>query len=76
MSGGASSGAGDDGPSTEQIIAVLFQAAMSGDETAWARSNDVDPKLLQMWRFTHAQEYIAYLEKVLRTVRRRAGAAD
>jgi hypothetical protein len=66
----------DDGPSTEQIIAVLFQAAMSGDDAAWARANDVDPKLLQMWRFTHAQEYIAYLEGVLRTIRRRAGAAE
>jgi hypothetical protein len=66
----------DDGPSTDQIIAVLFQAAMSGDEAAWARTNDVDPKLLQMWRFTHAQEYIAYLEKVLRTIRRRAGAGE
>jgi hypothetical protein len=76
MSDSAPPGAGDDGPSTEQIIAVLFGAAMSGDEAAWARANDVDPKLLQMWRFTHAQEYIAYLEKVLRTIRRRAGAAD
>jgi len=67
--------AGDE-PSTEQIIAILFQAAMSGDEIAWSRAHDVDPKLLQMWRFTHAQEYIAYLEKVLRTIRRRAGAAE
>jgi hypothetical protein len=49
---------------------------MSGDEIAWSRAHDVDPKLLQMWRFTHAQEYIAYLEKVLRTIRRRAGAAE
>jgi hypothetical protein len=61
-----------DGPSGEQVVAILFQAAMSGDEAAWARANDVDPKLLQMWKFTHAQEYIAYLEKVLRMIRRRA----
>lgn len=76
MSEPTSPGGTDDGPSTKQIIAVLFQAAMSGDEAAWARANDVDPKLLQMWRFTHAQEYIAYLENVLRTIRRRAGAAE
>jgi hypothetical protein len=76
MSDLTESGASDDEPSTEQIIAVLFQAAMTGDETAWAHAHDVDPKLLQMWRFTHAQEYIAYLEKVLRTIRRRAGAAE
>jgi hypothetical protein len=63
-------------PTSEQIIGVLFGAAMSGDEAAWAQANDVDPKLLQMWKFTHAQEYIAYLEKVLRMVKRRAGAAD
>ncbi len=54
-------------------MAVLFGAAMSGDEVAWARANDVDPKLLAMWKFTHAQEYIAYLEKVLRMIRSRAG---
>ncbi|MGD0471711.1 MAG: hypothetical protein ABSB70_00640 [Candidatus Velthaea sp.] len=74
MSDRTTPGAGDDEPSTEQIIAVLFQAAMSGDETAWANAHDVDPKLLQMWRFTHAQEYIGYLENVLRSIRRRAGA--
>jgi hypothetical protein len=48
---------------------------MSGDETAWAQANGVDPKLLQMWKFTHAQEYIAYLEKVLRMIRSRAASS-
>lgn len=67
----------DDGgePSSEQVVAILFQAAMSGDEVAWARANDVDPKLVQMWKFTHAQEYITYLEKVLRMIRSRAGSS-
>ncbi len=64
-----------DEPTSEQIVAILFQAAMSGDEGAWASAADIDPKLLQMWKFTHAQEYIAYLEKVLRMMKRRAGAA-
>ncbi len=68
--------AGDgDEPTSEQIVAILFQAAMSGDEAAWARAGDIDPKLVQMWKFTHAQEYIAYLENILRMMRRRAGAA-
>ena len=65
-------GDGDE-PTGEQVVALLFQAAMSGDETAWAAAHDLDPKLLQMWKFTHAQEYITYLEQVLRMIRRRAG---
>ena len=59
-------------PSTEEIVALLFGAAMSGDEAAWAAQRDVDPKLLAMWKFTHSQEYIAYLEGVLRMIRTRA----
>jgi hypothetical protein len=61
---------------TEQIVAILFQAAMSGSDSDWARANEVDPKLLQMWKFTHAQEYIAYLEKVLRMIKSRAGSPE
>jgi hypothetical protein len=59
-------------PSTDEIVAFLFQAAMSGDATAWARSRELDPKLLEMWKFTHAQEYIAYLEKLLVAIKTRA----
>jgi hypothetical protein len=62
-----------DEPTGEQIVAALFGAAMSGDEARWAEANGIDPKLLQMWKFTHAQEYIVYLEKVLRLVKQRAG---
>jgi hypothetical protein len=58
--------------SSDQIVALLFQAAMSGDERAWAETNGVDAKLVQMWKFTHAQEYITYLEKVLRLMKTRA----
>jgi hypothetical protein len=57
---------------SDQIVAVLFQAAMSGDDVKFAQDNEVDPKLLQMWKFTHAQEYITYLEKVLRLIKSRA----
>lgn len=70
------SDASDSGePTSEQITAMLFSAAMSGDEAAWARDNEIDPKLLQMWKFTHAQEYIIYLEKLLRMIRGRAGTS-
>jgi hypothetical protein len=64
-----------DEPTSEQIVGMLFQAAMSGDEGAWARAGDIDPKLLRMWKFTHSQEYITYLENVLRMMKRRASAA-
>jgi hypothetical protein len=63
-------------PTTEQIVAILFQAAMSGSDADWARINGVDPKLLEMWKFTHAREYITYLEKLLRLVKSRANTAD
>ena len=62
----------DDDPTSDQIVAVLFQAAMSGDEAKFSLDNEIDPKLLQMWKFTHAQEYITYLEKVLRLIKSRA----
>ena len=75
MSDSPSTNTGGDEPTAEQVVAILFQAAMSGGEAAWALANDVDPKLLQMWKFTHAQEYIAYLEKVLRMIKSRAAAA-
>lgn len=59
-------------PTSDQIVALLFQAAMSGNEATWATENQLDPKLIQMWKFTHAQEYITYLEKVLRLIKTRA----
>jgi hypothetical protein len=59
-------------PSSDEIVVILFQAAMSGDAAAYAREHDFDPKLLDMWKFTHAQEYIVYLEKLLRVIKTRA----
>jgi hypothetical protein len=59
-------------PSSDEIVVILFQAAMSGDAAVWAREHELDPKLLDMWKFTHAQEYIAYLEKLLRVIKTRA----
>ncbi len=60
------------GPSSDEIVVILFQASMSGDAAAYAREHQLDPKLLDMWKFTHAQEYIAYLEKLLRVIKTRA----
>jgi len=63
-----------DGPSDEEIVTLLFNAAMSGNIDAFAKKHELDPKLLQMWKHTHAQEYIAFLEKILRVIRQRAEA--
>jgi hypothetical protein len=60
------------GPTSDEIVVILFQAAMSGDAAAYARAHDLDPKLLEMWKFTHAQEYITYLEKLMRVIKTRA----
>ena len=54
------------------LEAQLLARCRRGDATAWARSRELDPKLLEMWKFTHAQEYIAYLEKLLGAIKTRA----
>jgi hypothetical protein len=59
-------------PTSDEIVATLFRAAMSGDRDAYAREHDLDPKLLELWTFTHSREYIAHLEKLLRMMRNRA----
>jgi hypothetical protein len=59
-------------PTTEEIVAILFRAAMSGDRDTYAKEQDLDPKLLELWTFTHSAEYIAHLEKILRMMKNRA----
>jgi hypothetical protein len=59
-------------PSAEEIVAILFRAAMSGDRDRYAAEHDLDPKLLELWTFTHSREYIAHLEKLLRLMKDRA----
>ncbi len=59
-------------PTSEEIVAILFRAAMSGDRDHYAVEHDLDPKLLEVWTFTHSREYIAHLENLLRMMRRRA----
>ena len=59
-------------PTAEEIVAILFRAAMSGDRDAYASEHGLDPKLLEMWTFTHSREYIAHLEKLLRMMKNRA----
>jgi len=59
-------------PTSDEIVATLFRAAMSGDRDAYAREHDLDPKLLELWTFTHSREYIVHLEKLLRLMRSRA----
>jgi hypothetical protein len=62
----------DPEPTAEEIVAILFRAAMSGDRDTYAKEHDLDPKLLEMWTFTHSREYIAHLENLLRMMRNRA----
>ena len=64
--------AGASEPTAEEIVAILFRAAMSGDRDRYAREHDLDPKLLEMWTFTHSREYIAHLERLLRLMKDRA----
>jgi hypothetical protein len=59
-------------PTAEEIVATLFRAAMSGDRDRYAAEHGIDPKLLEMWTFTHSREYIAHLENLLRLMRNRA----
>jgi len=59
-------------PTAEEIVAILFRAAMSGDRDRYAAEHDLDPKLLEMWTFTHSREYITHLENLLRLMRNRA----
>jgi hypothetical protein len=59
-------------PTADEIVAILFRAAMSGDRDAYAAEHDLDPKLLEMWTFTHSREYLAHLEKLLRLMKTRA----
>jgi hypothetical protein len=59
-------------PTAEEIVAILFRAAMSGDRDRYAAEHDLDPKLLEMWTFTHSREYITHLESLLRLMRNRA----
>jgi len=59
-------------PTAEEIVAILFRAAMSGDRDRYAVEHDLDPKLLELWTFTHSREYIAHLEKLLRLMKDRA----
>jgi hypothetical protein len=61
-------------PTAEEIVAILFRAAMSGDRDRYATEHDLDPKLLEMWTFTHSREYIAHLENLLRMMRNRAAS--
>jgi transposase-like protein len=56
-----------DGPgqSRDEIVALLFKAAMSGDVHAFARENDLDVNLLRTWRLRYLEDYARYLEAVL-----------
>jgi hypothetical protein len=51
--------------SRDEIIALLFKAAMSGDPAAFARENDFDVNQLRLWRLRYMEDYVHFLEAVL-----------
>jgi hypothetical protein len=53
------------GQSRDEIIALLFKAAMSGDMQAFARENGLDVAQLRTWRLHYLEDYARYLEAVL-----------
>ena len=56
----------DPGKATrDEIIAVLFQAAMSGDIQRFAHENAIEVSTLRQWKVRYLEDYLQYLEAVL-----------
>jgi hypothetical protein len=53
------------GHSRDEIVALLFSAAMSGNPNAFAKENHLDPALLRTWKLQYLADYVRYLEAVL-----------
>ncbi len=51
--------------SRDEIVALLFQAAMSGDVEAFARENAIEIGMLRQWKLRHLEDYVQFLEAVL-----------
>ena len=49
----------------DEIVALLFSAAMSGNAEAYARKNAIDPVQLGKWKTQYISDYVRYLEAVL-----------
>jgi hypothetical protein len=53
------------GRSRDEIIALLFSAAMSDDIETFADESGVDIAQLRMWKSLYIADYVRYLEAVL-----------
>lgn len=51
--------------SRDEILALLFQASMSGNVQHWADANGVEIKTLRQWKVRYLEDYVAFLEAVL-----------
>jgi hypothetical protein len=53
------------GNSRDEIIALLFKAAMSGDVHAFAEENGLDVAQLRTLRLRYIEDYTSFLEAML-----------
>jgi hypothetical protein len=49
----------------DEIVALVFQAAMSGDVARFAAENGIDVATLRHLKLRHMEDYVAFLEAVL-----------
>jgi hypothetical protein len=54
-----------EGKSRDEIVALLFSAAMSGDVLQFAVENDLDVATLRQWKLRHIEDYVQFLEAIL-----------
>jgi hypothetical protein len=53
------------GRSREEIVALLFGAAMSGNAEKFAAGHGIDIAQLRQWKLQYLSDYVRYLEAVL-----------
>ena len=53
------------GRSRDEIVALLFGAAMSGDVEKFAGERGIDIAHLRQWKAQYLSDYVRYLEAVL-----------
>lgn len=53
------------GHSRDEIVALLFSAAMSGNVEAFAGEHGIDVATLRQWKLQYISDYVRYLEAVL-----------
>jgi hypothetical protein len=59
------------GHSRDEIIALLFSAAMSGNIEKFAAESGIDLAVLRQWKVQYLSDYVRYLEAVLYRIKDR-----